>query len=240
MIRRQITDRIDSLLADVHSMLRLPIETDPGLKGGCNLSAALILLSVVAGLSAEIYRNDQPRRIDQSGGWFKKVLADFYPWEQEETLENAILREHAANVLYEAFRNPLVHSLGVFEGSKYGRLKVAKGSLEESEIESIERADSRPNWDRLTLYTDSSAKAERTKTILTLKHFYWGVRKTIYRVVEDRLRQDLATGPVPRVIAVEEVTATATATIVHAYRPENTFTNINSGSTHRVEYEPKK
>jgi hypothetical protein len=237
-VRQQIRNRVDPLLTDVHAMLRLPIEADPGLDGGCNLSAALVLLSVVAGLSAEVYRNDRLHRVDQSGNRFRKVLADYYPWNEEAALENAITHVHAANILYEAFRNPLAHSLGVFQGIEHGQLKVAKGPLEEREIEEIERADARPNWDRPTLYSDSAAKAERTKTVLTLKHFYWGVRKTIYNVVNDLLREDSITEFHPMAPMVTRVSATAIT--LPAYSPERINVDIASGSTHRVDYEPEK
>ena len=38
---------IDNLLSDAHAMFRLPVEEVPGLEAGCNLSLALLLLSVV-------------------------------------------------------------------------------------------------------------------------------------------------------------------------------------------------
>ena len=50
-----VRDQIDPLLRDVHALLRLPIPNQPGLDAKGNFSAALILLGVVAGVSAMLY-----------------------------------------------------------------------------------------------------------------------------------------------------------------------------------------
>ncbi len=109
-----VCSQIDPLLSDIHTMLMLPITDTPGLDAKCGLSAALVLLGVVAGVSATLYDDDPTSKgIDlreQHGEAFKSLLTHRYPWSAERELAGAIVEQHAATVLYEAFRNPLAHS----------------------------------------------------------------------------------------------------------------------------------
>lgn len=185
-LRDAVSRLLDPLFADVHAMMRLPLP-EAGLHAGCNLSAALSLLEVVGGISSIFYVHpdlDGKDQRTQRRERFLRVLAQFFPWEQERHLSGAITGLHASTVLYEAFRSPLAHALGVYDGPYLGNIKVAKGPLSELEIESIERATVRPtDWSRSTLYTDSNVKEERTKTVLTVKCLYWGVRQTVCRLL---------------------------------------------------------
>lgn len=215
-----IRELIRPFLVDVHAMLRLPLD-EPGLQGGCNFSSALVLLSVVAGVSTQLYQDDSVDPKEQSEKRFKRVLTKFFPWCEEPKTEGAIKDQHAADILYEAYRNPLAHSVGVYGGPYLGELKVAKGPLSEGEIEAIERAEARPNeWERPTLETDSRVKAGRTKTVLTVKCFYWGVRTMIREVV----RRQWLGETTPRVpVPVRQLNISATASAV--------ITKVTSGST---------
>jgi hypothetical protein len=200
-------------------MMRLPL---PGtdLYAGCNLSAALSLLEVVGGVSMVFYLNAALASADertQRRQRFLETLAGFFPWEQEQDFPGAITGKHAATVLYEAFRNPLAHALGVYDGPYLGNIKVAKGPISESEVEAIERATIRPgDWTRPTLYTDSDAKSERTVTVLTVKCFYWGVRQMVSRLLDERVaRQGSA---VQTTISVDTFGISATSTGVSSHQ----------------------
>ena len=70
-----LRESVDPLLRDVHAMFRLPIAGDPGLVGGCNLTAALVLLQVVDGVAYRIWGD-----AGGSGPRFKKILVDHFPW----------------------------------------------------------------------------------------------------------------------------------------------------------------
>src|SRR5262249_38576864 len=106
-----IRDLLEPQLVDVHSMFRLPIAGDPDLLGGCNLSIAQVLLSVVSGVSVVLYANIASGS-GKSGELFKKVLEDHYPWDAEQHIVGAQRGATAAEQLYQIFRNPLAHALG--------------------------------------------------------------------------------------------------------------------------------
>lgn len=186
-----VRERVDPFLRDVHAMLGLPRDDVPGLEGGCNLSAALVLLGVVSGVSVSLYYDPDLEGVNErerSGRAFKRLLETHYPWDDERALEGAICGKHAAEVLYDAFRNPLTHSLGVDAETGHGQRKVAKGPLPNEEVERIEASMTRPaDWRGPTLRTDSRVKVDRTSTVLTVKVFYWGVRRMIWNLLEARI-----------------------------------------------------
>ena len=187
-LERLVRKQLDLLLADVHSMLRLPVEGNPGLEAGCNFSAALVLLEIVGGVSVKLYHNPKLSNLDQReerGERFIQVLERHFPWDDERTLLGAITDRHAAELLYEAFRNPLAHSLGSYDGPYLGSIKVAKGPLSDQQIIKIEQAEIRPQFFTMpTLRTDSRSKERRTKTVLTVKCLYWGVRRMVWNLLE--------------------------------------------------------
>ena len=108
-----IRDQLEPQLADVHAMLRLPIVGDPGLQGGCNLSATQVLLSVVSGVSVTVHDPSALTRREDRGKLFREVLEKHYPWNEEQHVPGARLGADAAADLYSLFRNPLAHTLGV-------------------------------------------------------------------------------------------------------------------------------
>ncbi len=210
-----LRDTVDPLLRDVHAMLMLPVKDVLGLDAGCNFSAALVLLGVVSGVSITLYHDPTLKKLDereQRGEAFKRVLDRYFPWEEEPEVKGAIRERHAATVLYEAFRNPLTHRLGIVppdEDQGHGQRKVAKGAMSDKKIENIETSKPRPlRWSRPTLSTDGSTKAERTKTVLDVKQFYSGVRRMIWRVIEARMASSAP--PLGETLAIS---ATATTTV---------------------------
>ena len=158
---RIVREQIDPLLRDVHAMLMLPRKDIPGLNAGCNLAVSLVLLNVVSGVSATLYDDPSLGDVDprnQSGEAFRRVLERHYPWDEEPNVEGAIRERHAATVFYDAFRNPLTHTLGIVlpdEDHGHGQRKVAKGAMSDKKIEDIETSEPRPlRWSRPTLSTD--------------------------------------------------------------------------------------
>lgn len=184
LIRRQL----ESQLADVHAMFRLPIKGDPGLQGGCNLATTQILLSIVSGVSVTLYQPAALNRRGVSAVLFKNLLIDHYPWEQEQHIAGARLGGDAAEDLYNLFRNPLAHALGVI-GPKANptarRVVIEKGSFREEDIEATESATSRPfDWENPTL------REEGPDLILWAMSFYWGVRTMIQKVAGARAQSN--------------------------------------------------
>lgn len=180
-----VTKQIDPLLADVHAMLRLPMKY-PGLEAGCAFPATLTLMIVVAGVSAELYWNPDLDKRTESGERFKRVLVDHFPWRQEPRTGEEILSEKAAEVLYEAYRNPLVHNLGTRPAKYVGEIKIAMSHRKDREIEAIELAQNRPLQWNSTLRLSSDANGDQVHK-LTVKCFYWGVRRMILDVLTQQI-----------------------------------------------------
>ncbi len=103
---------IDPRFADVHALFRLPVEGVPGLEADGVLTIAQALLEVVGGISTELYGPADLRK-QESRERFMQVLTNHYPW--EEGMVGAVVGEEAAGLLYDAFRCPLAHNLGLFD-----------------------------------------------------------------------------------------------------------------------------
>jgi hypothetical protein len=112
-LEKLLRDQLETQLADVHSMMRLPIKDDPGLQAGCNFTIAQVLLSVVSGVSVTLYEPSKLNMQGVSGPLFKGVLEKHYPWDEERHLPGAQVDADGAKQLYQLFRNPLAHALGV-------------------------------------------------------------------------------------------------------------------------------
>lgn len=178
--RRLIFDQLDMQVADVHAMMRLPIDTDPGLQAGCNLAAAQVLLSIVSGVSTTLFKGDILGSRGDRGRLFKEVLKLHYPWDQEIDVPGRRSGANAASDLYGQFRNPLVHALGVVDTdtNEEGRwFTVAKAPMQAAELYELEMEKSRQGpWLPPTVVSNG-----RTVT-LCIRSLYWGVREMIERV----------------------------------------------------------
>lgn len=172
-----VRNQLEPLLSDVHAMLRLPIDTEDGLQAGCNLSAASTLLSVVSGASVTIYNSGGLTQRGNRGELFRQLLINHYPWNQERHYTNGRFDADAASDLYDLFRNPLSHALGIFGPNEIPpghRVVIEKGSISESEILILETTTVRPSsWPWPTLRRDGN------DYVLWVRAFYWGVRKMI-------------------------------------------------------------
>jgi hypothetical protein len=87
-----------------------------------------------------------------------------------------VSKEEAVLILYDVFRNPFVHSLGVHKVTapvvKLGQ--VFRGTDAEARVEQLERSRTKP-------YSDPSLVVTAEKRVLWLDQFYWGVRKLVER-----------------------------------------------------------
>ena len=179
-----IRDQLEPQLTDVHAMLRLPIDGDPGLRGGCNLSVTQVLLSVISGVSVTVYDPSALTRRGGRGKLFREVLEKHYPWDEERHLPGARLDADAATELYDLFRNPLAHTLGVVDPQDNPtgrRVIIKKGSIPEAAIVATELATIRPSdW------TDPTLQEDGNELILWVRSFYWGVRQMICDVASAR------------------------------------------------------
>ena len=105
------------LLRDVHAMLFLPRNDIGALRVGCNYAMLVTLCCVLGGISRTIH----PRRVhptpnkDSDRACFIELFKRM-PW--GTTKQGWITRRMAGELLYDGFRNPLVHELGTDEGGK--------------------------------------------------------------------------------------------------------------------------
>ena len=179
----------DLSFSDVHSMLRLPV-SNYGINAGCNFAITHVLMSVISGVSTTLYKEK-----GLVGERFVGVLEEYYPWELEPS--GVLPKEEAASAIYEVFRNPLTHDLGLdlkdkAKGRvvKVKRLKTALRSgrdrgLTEKQIEEIEASTIRPRMSASITGTDQ-------KAVLLVEGLYWGVRRMIERLASDHQRMSAA------------------------------------------------
>ena len=173
-----IRQHLDIQFNDIHCMLRLPLP-ELGLTAGCNFATANSLLALVSGISSLLTDNFDTS--GQSGDFFKKILLDYYPWDLQPPERST--KERSIDHLYDYFRNPLVHSLGIKTRGNF-LVVVAKNGISETEIEKLEQSHSSPG--PAIVYTPIVVKNEQIEQItLNVDNFYWGVREMLKRLSSD-------------------------------------------------------
>lgn len=200
-VERFIRHTLEDLhFRDVHAMLRLPLK-ERGIGAGCNFAVTHTLLAAVAGISTSLYR---PGRLDPYGGAFVGVLVDWYPWDMEANPpKTAEEKSRLAKVLYEEFRGPLTHHLGLAVGrTKSGSAVVDRGyvlkikrrtrpdgnGFMERELELLERAG---QWPFPAFFQGTLVERTDAK-VLKVERFYWGVRQMVVRLTKDQSRMGSA------------------------------------------------
>ena len=189
-VRMVIEIGVEPPLSDVHWMLATPvgISTDPVLPRQLALPIALMLLTTVAGVSKWLFHTDKDDSgdNDSSGYKFKECLIRYFPWQIVRPA--CVPPEGAANILYEHFRNPLVHELGFHKrGSpNFKIIQPFPGTDDyEKRIEELERLTEEQITGNCPLVT-------REERVLYLPEFYWGVRKLVERWSCDNTQVSLA------------------------------------------------
>lgn len=180
VVQRFIRGQLDMQFHDIHCMLRLPLlEHDLG--AGCNFASANVLLAIVSGVSALL--TSSLDTTGKSGALFKKILLDYYPWDVQSP-EGSVV-ERSIDHLYQYFRNPLAHSLGIkTKGNFQVAVAKTKEGLSEADIEQLENSLSSPG--SAISYTPITLNNEQIERItLNIPSFYWGVREMVKRFSGD-------------------------------------------------------
>jgi hypothetical protein len=188
-VRRFVADRIDSLyLSDVHAMFRLPLPQH-GIHAGLNFSIAQILMATISGISTTMYdHNGDP------GVLFKGLVESYFPWNKERL---SVSTEAAAGIIYDVFRNPLAHAVGLsMDLRDNNRYLVQSDSVEkvkrrlteerttghtEEWLETLERSADRPEL-------GPTLVVEPKRKVLLIEGLYWCVRRMIYNLASDEER----------------------------------------------------
>lgn len=183
---------VEPLLQDVHWMLATVITEPPntGPYRQLQVPIAHVLLATVAGISTQLLH--APNK--GTGERFKECFTRFFPWDIDPP--KGVSKDEAAKILYEVFRNPLVHRLGLNRSSapvvKIGQ--VFRGTDDaETRVEELERLTLKP-------YSNPCLVVTPKRRILWLDPLYWGVRKLVERWSRDadevsRADQRFATNP---------------------------------------------
>lgn len=164
---------------DVRSMLRLPLPKS-GIEYGCNFAATAALCNLISGLSVTIFKPSKSTRTNHkskrvwigSGEAFKQLLKSCYPWEPGDNPTDG------AKALYDLFRNPLAHALGVHSKSSY-QIHIRKNPLQNRQIEKIEKSSTRPHW------LSPGVSRSGTKWEVVAEGFYRDVFHMFWNLVKD-------------------------------------------------------
>ncbi len=147
-----------------------------------------------------LYRQTKSR----IGAAFQGLLVDFYPWDQEKpAVEDERARREIARVLYDEFRGPLTHNLGVWikpvgrgefvAGERGYIFKIirltdpAGDGLSEDMIETLESSDSWP-----FAKMKATVGLYKHKKVVNLERLYWGTRRLVERLSADSVRMSHA------------------------------------------------
>lgn len=203
-LREFIRETIELSLRDVHAMLRLPQRTD-GLEAGCNFSIASVLMNVISGASTVLYDSRGP-----SGKRFITCLRDYYPWTLEHeyrVYKECVKPAAASGLIYELYRNPFTHALGLSTLTKkagnknvrvirrrdashagIGRIvQIGTGlGLTPQNLHELETGRYRPDW--LPCTVESSERGY----VLSSDALYCGVRRMVEGLSADAVRMEHA------------------------------------------------
>ena len=171
-VQKFILGHLSMQFGDVRDMLRLPIpDLDAPATGpefdeyrmthACNFAAAAVLCNLISGISVSLFTppkttETRKRRGKQVKEWvgtgyvFKELLKACYPWGPKQD------KAQGATTIYDLFRNPFAHALGVHGKAGYrvviSRLKLSVNGMEQKtgltkdQIKALEKLDTRPNW----------------------------------------------------------------------------------------------
>jgi hypothetical protein len=184
---------------------------------------------LVAGASIMLYEPKEFDRRGNRGRLFKAVLKS-YPWIDEGSAMNP---EVAIDRIWEMYRNPLAHSLGVPRRGGRELFKVIKfkEALSERQLEALEGPGPRPNWLPPTM-------VEQENTIkLHVDALYWGTRRMVEVLTvdtprmarTDQLLSDLEQAAEPPAGMVSVILPTAG--MLSSSLPSPSITTVFIGST---------
>lgn len=190
-VRAQLAKTIDLYIADLRSMLQLPLriirkrDTEPDLllvelEGGCNFASGTLILDIVAGLSVCFYFRQKGIGLETErdrADRFKEFLKKYYPWQYE-----SLGKDRVSDILWKFLRNPLVHSLGVLplngKCADITRVQVNKSDLTSVQIQELEDA-SRPAW------LPSAFELRNSTFHVNIPSLYWGLHELLRTLFSD-------------------------------------------------------
>jgi len=174
-----------SQISDIRCILRLPYGH---LKTGCNIASASLLFSLISGVSTCLYNASYEDFVREkptgSGRKFKGVLRDYYPWKDEQ-----LPIDEAIRIIYDSTRNPIEHSLGLYQPNEVRRSMIKKIRLTPKQIAYIESSEIKPAWLPPTITMSNSPFFNYDINVMSL---YWGTFRLICRLLKDKKQLEKA------------------------------------------------
>lgn len=164
---------VEPMLEDIRWMLSTPTGRlgTSGLPRQLQVPVALMLLATLEGVAAKLF---QPERKMNGRERFKECLKRYFPWDVDPPTGES--QEKAGDILYDAFRNPLIHRLGLHDSKSpaAGIVLGFPGDGAESSLERLERSRGKPISEPCLVVTPH-------RRTLWLEPLYWGVRILVER-----------------------------------------------------------
>jgi hypothetical protein len=163
-------------LIPARELLKLPRAHSP-VDAQFTTTVANTLISVISGVSVLGFTADRKN----AGTKFKTILERCFPWNEEPA--GAPPPTTAAQLLYDYFRNPLAHAVGIGPDGKQVMLlrkifRTADGQARgyfERELVALESASRRPAGPRPTVIETTEGAR------VNVDGLYWGVRVMVER-----------------------------------------------------------
>lgn len=194
---RQCAKTIDLYVADLRSMLQLPLkirregDLPPGtllvdMEGGCNFASCILMLDIIAGLSVCLYFRQNAIGFETNrdrGPRFREFLEQYYPWEYEDLDKGQV-----SEILWQFLRNPLVHALGILPVTgmpgSINSIQVNKSAINLEEILELE------NIPR-SLWLSSTFELEHSTFHVNVPPLYWGLHQLFRNLLSDASQMHL-------------------------------------------------
>lgn len=181
---KAIVHRADLLLGDVYTMCcKHPLKMTNA--GGCQFSAALVLLCIIDALAAYVYPPTKAmlKKKGVQEERFKKLIREQLHWPS-----GGVDVVQAAAILWDECRNPLTHAAGLDDRARHRHAGLDEpvvgiwGDVKPKRISNVDRRKSWPDsWpilspDRGVLRSATGRPARLKLTVVAL---YWSVKKLV-------------------------------------------------------------
>ena len=164
--------QLDQRLSEARTLMHLPIDGENSLLHEPLYNALCeALLSIAAGLSTCLMDVTEESVRGEAGGAkarFLKFFTRFYPWRQVD-----YPAVEGASLMWEHFRNPLVHNLGFLKGRAPGPIQILKHSRSREQI--VDLHVSAMHLREPTMLNDPSLSRDGSYIALRTHMLYWGV-----------------------------------------------------------------
>lgn len=192
-LRRLLEVQVDMQVADLATLLCLPRD-EPGLGGGCNLTATTLAANIIAGTSVLFWESsvEALHKRGDRGKRFTRLMTTHYPWSRHDAVD----AQFGAKLLWDHTRNPLSHTLGIgkqaqlFPGIPTDErgvwLAKPKHGLPSAAVEDLMRSYDRPGW------MSPTVTAEPGGYVIHVDTLAWGVSRMLRNLFGDVHQADAA------------------------------------------------